>query len=134
MATFANRLHDLRKNHDLTQDELAQKLDIQRATISAYEKGKITPPYDKIKFFADYFNVSVDYMTGETDNKTIEKYYDKVVNQPVELSAELDDAIQKLRNNADFEFETVKLDDETKALLLKRLLATRDLLEIITKK
>lgn len=56
----------LRKDHHLTQAELAAILNVNKHSISAYERDKSEPP-DSIKIaIAKYFNVSVDFLLGLT--------------------------------------------------------------------
>ena len=65
---IGERLYDLRKDAGLTQDELADILKINKHSISSYEREKSEPP-DIIKLLiASYFNVSIDYLLGRTDN------------------------------------------------------------------
>lgn len=65
---IGERLLELRKDADLTQDELALILNINKHSISSYERDKSEPP-DAIKIaIARYFNVSIDYLLGLTDN------------------------------------------------------------------
>ena len=65
---IGERLLDLRKDADLTQDDLAAILNINKHSISSYERDKSEPP-DAIKIaIAKYFNVSVDYLLGLTDD------------------------------------------------------------------
>ena len=65
---IGERLYDLRKDKGLSQDELGELLNINKHSISAYERGRSEPP-DEIKIlFAKYFDVSVDYLLGLTDN------------------------------------------------------------------
>lgn len=64
------RLFDLRKDANLTQDELADILKINKHSISSYERGKSEPP-DEIKVqIAKYFRVSVDFLLGLTADPT----------------------------------------------------------------
>lgn len=65
---IGKRLLDLRKDADLTQDELAAILKINKHSISSYEREKSEPP-DAIKIaIARYFHVSTDYLLGLTNN------------------------------------------------------------------
>lgn len=65
---IGERLLELRKNAELTQDELAAILKINKHSISSYEREKSEPP-DAIKIeMAKFFHVSVDYLLGITDN------------------------------------------------------------------
>ncbi len=64
---IGERLLELRKDAELTQDELAAILCINKHSVSSYERDKSEPP-DAIKIaIAQYFNVSVDYLLGVTD-------------------------------------------------------------------
>ena len=64
---IGERLYELRKDANLTQDDLAAILNINKHSISSYERDKSEPP-DAIKIaIARYFNVSVDYLLGLTD-------------------------------------------------------------------
>lgn len=74
---IGERLLDLRKDADLTQDELAAILKINKHSISAYEREKSEPPDDIKIEIAKFFHVSIDYLLGLTDNSTPynEKYY-----------------------------------------------------------
>lgn len=65
---IGERLLELRKDANLTQDDLAAILNINKHSISSYERDKSEPP-DEIKIaIAKYFSVSVDYLLGVTDD------------------------------------------------------------------
>ncbi|MFZ5967390.1 MAG: helix-turn-helix domain-containing protein [Bacillota bacterium] len=74
MADFGNRLRNLRKALNLSQEELGQKFNLAKSTISQYELGKRSPDSTMLEKLADFFNVSVDYLLGRTE---IKKPYDK---------------------------------------------------------
>ncbi|HBV87061.1 MAG TPA: transcriptional regulator [Desulfosporosinus sp.] len=59
-------LKALRSNKALSQRELAKMLNVSPSTIAMYETGQRTPDTDTIKMFADFFNVSTDYLLGRT--------------------------------------------------------------------
>lgn len=67
------RLKALRYEYNETQQSIADMLCIKRPTYTAYEKGGILPPYDKIKKLAEHFNVSVEYLMGESNFRKPEK-------------------------------------------------------------
>lgn len=69
MATFADRLKQLRQEKKLTQSELADRLKIGRSALAMYELGKRSPKYKTIDTFADFFNVSADYLRGKTSSR-----------------------------------------------------------------
>lgn len=55
------KIKTLRKGRKLTQQELADKLGITRATVSNYEVGRRSPHISELKRFADFFGVGIDY-------------------------------------------------------------------------
>lgn len=61
---YFKRLEELRIDHDLTQQEVADLLGCQREVYRRYEKGTRTIPADFLICLADYYHVSVDYILG----------------------------------------------------------------------
>ena len=59
---IAKRLSELRKEKGVKQDEIAELLNVKRATIANYETGKRAPDYETIIKLADYYGVSCDYI------------------------------------------------------------------------
>lgn len=64
------RLRDLREDHDLKQITVAQMLHISQTGYSKYETGALDIPTHVLIQLARYYNVSIDYLLGETDNPT----------------------------------------------------------------
>ena len=62
------RLKELRKKKGISQLRLATDLNTTQNTISRYETGEREPGIDELIKIADYFNVSVDYLIGHTEN------------------------------------------------------------------
>ena len=62
------RLKELRKKKGMSQLRLATDLNTTQNTISRYETGEREPGIDELIKIADYFNVSVDYLVGRTEN------------------------------------------------------------------
>ena len=65
-------IRDLRKQHRLSQTELAKAVHVSQATVTAWETGKAEPSSSALNTLASYFNVSADYLLGRksVDNKT----------------------------------------------------------------
>lgn len=61
---FAERLGILRTNQNLSQQQLAEEININRETIAKYETVKRIPSYEHLTKFAEYFHVSTDYLLG----------------------------------------------------------------------
>ena len=67
--SFADNLIELRKYHDLSQEELAEKIGVSRQTLSKYETGESLPDIEKSKLLADAFGVSIDDLISYDKNK-----------------------------------------------------------------
>ena len=65
---YLRRLRDLREDHDLSQEQIAELLGIQQTVYSRYERGAQTIPLLHLVTLAKYYTVSTDYMLGLTDN------------------------------------------------------------------
>ncbi|MDK2905488.1 MAG: hypothetical protein PWR12_1564 [Eubacteriaceae bacterium] len=70
MSTFGTRLKRLRINMDMTQQDFAEQFNLNKSSISKYEKDKNLPENQLLLEIADYFNVSVDYLLCRTNNPT----------------------------------------------------------------
>ena len=68
MATFSERLKKLRKDKDLSQKLLAQEIGIGEKTVQAYELELRTPTLNVLIALADYFDISIDYLAGRSNN------------------------------------------------------------------
>jgi len=62
------RLKELRKKRNMTQQRLSMELNMSQNTISRYETGEREAGYAELIQIAAYFNVSIDYLLGCTDN------------------------------------------------------------------
>lgn len=61
------RIRDLRNDHGLTQKQIAELLNVSQNTYSQYEIGISRFPLDTVIKLAEYYNVSIDYLVGLTD-------------------------------------------------------------------
>lgn len=64
------RIRDLREDNDLTQQQVANYLNIRQNTYSQYETGSRQIPLEIIIALANLYKTSTDYLLGITDNKT----------------------------------------------------------------
>ncbi len=62
------RLKKLRQDRGITQVKLSMDLNMSQKTISRYETEAHQADYKTLVLLADYFNVSIDYLLGRTDN------------------------------------------------------------------
>lgn len=67
------RIRDLREDKDIKQSDIAEMLHMQREVYRRYETGQREIPLNIAVLIADLYNVSLDYITGRTDKKEINK-------------------------------------------------------------
>lgn len=92
---FANRLKQLRKEHNLTQEELARKISKTRSTIAGYETERKEPDYETLILLANFFNVPLDYLLGRNNNKSLSS--DKKELTPEEKYPEVHDVEEAMK-------------------------------------
>lgn len=63
------RIRNLRIDHNLTQTQLAEFLNVKQNTYSQYELGILNYPVDVLIKLAGFYDTSLDYLLGLTDNK-----------------------------------------------------------------
>ena len=68
---YFQRLRDMREDHDMTQTQIADMLKIQQTVYSRYERGFQTIPLEHLIKLADFYGVSLDFLTGRTNNMKI---------------------------------------------------------------
>lgn len=68
-----NNLKKLRKEVGITQISLQMKTGIEQALLSKFENGDRIPPTETLMILADFYNVSMDYIMGRTENPEINK-------------------------------------------------------------
>ena len=64
-----HRIRDLREDTDKTQEKLAKELKMHTTTYARYETGENRVPFDFAITLANYYNVSLDYIAGRTNDK-----------------------------------------------------------------
>ena len=64
------RIRNLRIDNDLTQAQIAEMLNVSQSTYSHYEIGDVNYPVGALMKLAEYYNTSMDYLLGLTDEKT----------------------------------------------------------------
>ena len=68
---FQERIKELRKKAKLTQKQVAEKLDMPQSLYSNLERGIKQANQKRLKQFSDFYDVSTDYLLGNTDNRNI---------------------------------------------------------------
>ena len=74
VGNISYRLQEVRKKNHISQITLAKMLGTTQPNISRYENGIITPGYDIIIMYMNYFQVTFDYLMCLTDDPNYSKY------------------------------------------------------------
>ena len=70
---YFQRIRDMREDSDMTQAQVAELLHIQQTVYSRYERGFQTIPLEHLIKLADFYHVSLDFLTGRTNRKELNK-------------------------------------------------------------
>lgn len=114
------RFSELLQNFGVTAYKVSKETGISQQTLSDWKKGKSIPKLDKLQKIADYFNVPLDYLTGN-DGVMVESH-----NQPVYLDDETKEIIDELRTRPEMKIlfsvskNVTKEDIEATVEILKR--------------
>ena len=71
MESFGTRLANLRKEHNLTQNDIADRLNISAQAVSKWENDLTSPDINTIMELADIFNITVDELVGKKKKETV---------------------------------------------------------------
>lgn len=115
---FANRLKQLRKEHNLTQEELAQKISKTRSTIAGYETERKEPDYETLALLAKYFNVSLDYLMGVSDVKN--PYSEKSIEEEYKEEIQALEKFRQVMINKGLDYEN-KTYEELAEIVVKHI-------------
>lgn len=89
MATFGEKLKELRKLKKVKQTDVAEYLGLTSRNYQDYEYGKVDPPTSKTIALADYFDVPVDYLLG----RGVFEHWDEILKHKAEIVKQLNIAL-----------------------------------------
>lgn len=76
---LAGKISELRKQKGWSQSELAKRIEVSREIVGRYERSDAVPSIDVAKRMADAFEVSLDYLVGNTEDKIDKAMLDRVM-------------------------------------------------------
>lgn len=117
MSTFGKRFKELRKRENLTQDMAAKIFHVDKSALSKWENDKNGADNETLQKIANYFNVSIDYLLGRSDESHVsvnnENKNNKKINEIIEdFEISLDTATMPNGEN---------MDEKSKELLKQNL-------------
>lgn len=120
MSNLSKRIIDLRESKDWSQAELARRLNVNKSVMNRIENGERKVSADELKTLAALFDVSTDYLLGNTDKK---HYYDLTEKDESSIQNQLEEMIDDLSQGGPLAFskEDSEIDKETRELLIASL-------------
>lgn len=67
MMNLSNKIYEMRKAQGLSQEQLAEKLNVSRQSVSKWESGEAIPELERLIAISKIFNVTTDYLLKESD-------------------------------------------------------------------
>lgn len=130
---LADRLKDLRSEKRLTQDDIAKHFGIAKTTYASYEQGRREPDYTLLANLAKFFDVSTDYLLGNSDKR---HYYSLTEKDDKAIDAELERIIGGLTDKSGVSFlkNDATLSDNDRDLLAASLRSSLALAHEMAKK
>ena len=117
MQELAQRLKSLRESVNLAQAKLGKIMGATQASVNRYENGQTTPPLKVLLWYADFFDVSMDYIFARTDEPQGKLYEHK----PKVIEAITEDS-KELRQFVDMCFDpNSPVSEQLRAILTKAL-------------
>lgn len=99
IVLFKKRLKQLRIKYNLNQKDIANLLGVGITTISNYEMGRNEPCMEKLITLAQFFNVSLDYLIGNSENEILKKEKNQELNLSNEALNLFSDALKLYDSN-----------------------------------
>ena len=112
MEVTASRLRELRQSINIPQSKMAEVLGISQSTLNRYERNQQTISDETLVKYADYFDVSLDYICGRTDkpegklyvgrpniggdNEEIRQFIEMCFNPKSKMSVRLKDTLYRM--------------------------------------
>ena len=116
--SFGARLKELRLEKNMQQSELGRLLNITNVAVSHYENDNRKPTPEIISKVSDIFNVSTDYLLGNTTSKR--KYYDLTEKDEKSIEKTLEKLVEELDNGL-YSKDMEEYDEDSRDLLINAL-------------
>ena len=113
MSVFGNRLRELRNEKKITGEKLGKILNVSKNSISNYENENRMPNFDILIHIASYFNVTTDYLLGNSNTRNYEDLSKKITEKLIKANL-------LIENPSDMEIEEI-INDLKKHLMIKNL-------------
>lgn len=116
---FGLRLRALRNEKKLTQDELGKLLNVSGKTIGTWERDSRQPNIEAINKLASIFDVTTDYLLGNSNEKQPQKYYDLSDKEKNDIAIQAEKLMEGIEtgNNLNFYGEPATKEQKDRILI-----------------
>ena len=116
---FGLRLRALRNEKKLTQDELGKLLNVSSKTIGTWERDSRQPNIEAINKLASIFDVTTDYLLGNSNEKQPQKYYDLSDKEKNDIAIQAEKLMEGIEtgNNLNFYGEPATKEQKDRILI-----------------
>ncbi|RHJ61346.1 helix-turn-helix domain-containing protein [Ligilactobacillus salivarius] len=116
---FSLRLRALRNEKKLTQDELGKLLNVSGKTIGTWERDSRQPNIEAINKLASIFDVTTDYLLGNSNEKQPQKYYDLSDKEKNDIAIQAEKLMEGIEtgNNLNFYGEPATKEQKDRILI-----------------
>lgn len=135
---FKDILKKERENANLSQMQLSKLIKVSQQTIGSWETGRTEPNHDMLITLAQFFNISIDYLLGFTENKT--PYSNGSTKSLADISSDffsskqsIDKILSNLKNANEVTLHNKPLSDSEKDIFIESIDNTILTLEKINK-
>lgn len=115
--------------NNVTPYRVCKDTGITTATISNWKAGRYVPKQDKMKKLADYFGVTVEYLTyGDSETSNV------VLNTDRDIASDLNDIIKDVKNQKGrpVYYDGIELDEKSKEIAANFLMALKQQMEMVS--
>lgn len=117
--SLGERIRDRRKQLGLTQNEIAQQLNMGRSNFGHIENGRVVPSSNDLDKLADILKTKPDYLLGKTDNPSLpdEDQYALTAKEDKDIAIKLENMMNELVSGTSLNFMGEPMDEEDRELL-----------------
>lgn len=113
---LTDRMRELRKINNYSQEDIAKKLDVSTSAYGFYEQGKTTPNAKTLEYLADLYDVTVDYLLGRTSNPRLN------AKDEVDIASNLREMRQKMEDGMlRMSLDGEEVSDDVKEFILEQM-------------
>lgn len=122
LELLGDRLRQQRNRRKLTQEDVARRIGVARTTYAMYEQNSREPDNETLQKLADFFDVSIDYLLGRTDDptppeNTSQPYYALTERDQRDIARDLERMMSDLESDESMAFYGEPMDEETRQLI-----------------